>query len=197
MRALLHLACGLPMLVLAVGYLRHTLGVDPEKSILWETGIWAFNLLILALALPHAARWARWPALIRYRRAMGLWAFAYINCHLLAFVTFLLAWDVYRLGEEILERPYILVGFSAWLTLVPLAITSTRGWIQRLGTRWKRLHSAAYIALALAAVHYFLTVRSDYAWAGGYALIAIVLLVSRWLTGKRAKTAAMRSQAPH
>ena len=87
----------------------------------------------------------------------------------------------------------MLVGFRAWLTLVPLAITSTRGWIQRLGTRWKRLHSAIYIALALAAVHYFLTVRSDYAWAGSYALIAIVLLVSRWLTGKRAKTAAMRS----
>ena len=179
-RLFLHFGCALPGGCLAAGYLQGNLGVDPEKTIIWETGIWAFNLLILVVLLPRAARWARWPLLMQYRRAVGLWAFTYLTGHLLAFITFLLGWDIFRLGEELFKRSYILVGFIAWITLMPLAITSTKRWVQRLGPGWKRLHQSIYIAMALAAVHYLMTVRSDYAWAGSYAMVVILILALRF-----------------
>ena len=94
--------------------------------------------------------------------------------------SFLLGWDIFRLGEELFKRSYILVGFIAWITLMPLAITSTKRWVQRLGPGWKRLHQSIYIAMALAAVHYLMTVRSDYAWAGSYAMVVILILALRF-----------------
>ena len=112
-RLLVHGACVTPGVLLALGWQNARLGVDPEKTLIWETGIWTFNLLILVLVLPRAAAWARWPQLRRYRRAIGLWAFSYASIHFLLFITFLLGWDLGRLAEEISERPYILVGFSA------------------------------------------------------------------------------------
>ena len=194
-RLLLHLGCALPGCCLAAGYLQGKLGVDPEKTVIWETGIWAFNLLILVVLLPRAARWARWPLLIQCRRAVGLWTFTYLTGHLLAFITFLLGWDIFRLGEELLKRSYILVGFIAWITLMPLAITSTKRWVQRLGPGWKRLHQSIYIAIALAAVHYLMTVRSDYAWAGSYAMVVILILALRFAMWRQTRGPAPLSTA--
>jgi sulfoxide reductase heme-binding subunit YedZ len=99
--------------LLICGWQTDQLGVDPEKTVIWETGIWTFNLLITVLILPVIARWARWSTLLRYRRAVGLWVFAYASAHFVSFLTFLLGWDITRLGEEVTERPYVLAGFSA------------------------------------------------------------------------------------
>ena len=170
------------------------LGVDPEKTLIWETGIWAFNLLILALILPHAAAWARWPQLRRYRRAIGLWAFSYATTHFLLFITFLLGWDLGLLAEEIGERPYILVGFSAWLILLPMAITSTPSWMRRLGKKWRMLHVLIYAAVTLAAIHFLMIVRSDYSWAASYAGIALILISARFIRfGKRQASSSSSS----
>ena len=194
-RLFLHFVCALPGCCLAAGYLQGKLGVDPEKTVIWETGISAYHLLILVVLLPRAAPWARWPLLIQCRRAVGLWAFTYLTGHLLAFITFLLGWDIFRLGEELFKRSYILVGFIAWITLMPLAITSTKRGVQRLGPSWKRLHQSIYIAMALAAVHYLMTVRSDYAWAGSYAMVVILILALRFAMWRQTREPAPLSTA--
>jgi len=116
-RLFVHGACATPALLLLAGWFNNRLGVDPEKTLIWESGIWTFNLLLVVLLLPIVANWAQWPRLHRYRRAVGLWAFSYATCHFLFFITFLLGWDLARLGEELRERPYIVFGFSAWLIL--------------------------------------------------------------------------------
>ena len=91
----------------------------------------------------------------------------------------LLGWDITRLGEEVTERPYVLAGFSAWLILLSMALTSTRRWMRRLGRWWKRLHTMVYVVLGLAAVHYLLMIRSDWAWPVTYAVCAVTLLAMR------------------
>jgi len=175
-RALIHAALASPAVLLALGWQYGRLGVDPQKTLIWETGIWTINLLILVVLMPSAARWAHWPAVIGCRRAVGLWAFVYASTHFLFFVTFLLGWDIMRLGSEIVERPYVLVGFNAWLILLAMAVTSTRGWVRRLGRRWRRLHTLVYVALVLAAVHYGLMIRSDWGWPVAYASVVLLLV---------------------
>ena len=194
-RALIHAALASPAVLLALAWQYGQLGVDPEKTLIWETGIWTFNLLILVVLMPRIARWADWPAVIGCRRAVGLWAFAYATTHLGFFVIFLLGWDMARLGSEIVDRPYILVGFNAWLVLVLMAATSTRGWVRRLGKRWKRLHGLIYAALALAAVHYLLMIRSDWGWPVAYASIALLLVGLRVLKRRRASPATANRAA--
>ena len=194
-RALIHAALASPAVLLALAWQYGQLGVDPEKTLICETGIWTFNLLILVVLMPRIARWADWPAVIGCRRAVGLWAFAYATTHLGFFVIFLLGWDMARLGSEIVDRPYILVGFNAWLVLVLMAATSTRGWIRRLGRRWKRLHGLIYVALALAAVHYLLMIRSDWGWPVAYASIALLLVGLRVLKRRRASPATANRAA--
>lgn len=185
-RLAIHAVLAVPALVLIWGWQTGRLGVDPEKAVIWETGIWTFNLLITVLLLPVISRWAQWSALLRYRRALGLWVFAYASAHLTCFLTFLLGWDIKRLGEEIVERPYVLAGFGAWMVLLSMALTSTRGWVRRLGRRWKSLHTLVYVALTLAAVHYLLMIRSDWAWPVGYAACAVILIFSRFVRRRRA-----------
>ena len=178
-RALVHAALASPAVLLAFGWHYGRLGVDPEKTLIWETGIWTFNLLITVLVLPVIARWARWTTLLLYRRAVGLWVFVYASAHLLSFLTFLLDWDITRLAKEVAERPYVLVGFSAWLILLTMALTSTRWSMRRLGRWWKRLHTMVYVVLGLAAVHYLLMIRSDWAWPATYAVFTLILLALR------------------
>jgi len=178
-RFAIHALLSVPGVLLIYGWQTDQLGVDAEKTVIWETGIWAFNLLITVLVLPVIVRWAQWSTLLRYRRAVGLWVFAYASAHLVCFLTFLLGWDIARLGEEVSERPYVLAGFSAWLILLIMALTSTRRWMRRLGRWWKRLHTMVYGVLGLAAVHYLLMIRSDWAWPVAYAVCAVTLLVMR------------------
>ena len=178
-RTLVHLTLAAPPFVLGLAWQRQTLGVDPQKALILESGIWTFNLLLLVLTLPLAARWAGWPQLLRYRRAVGLWVFAYAMAHFTFFLSFYLGWDIARLAEEIAERPYVLLGFAAWLVLMLLAMTSTRRAMRWLGRNWKRLHTGVYLALAFASVHYLLMIRSEWAWPVSYAVIALMLLVVR------------------
>ncbi len=178
-RALVHLALAAPPCILGLAWQRQALGVDPQKTLILESGIWTFNLLLLVLLLPLGARWAAWPQLLRYRRAIGLWVFAYATAHFTFFLSFYLGWDMARLAEEIAERPYVLLGFAAWLVLMLLAATSTRRAMRRLGRHWKRLHAGVYFALAFASVHYLLMIRSEWAWPVSYAAIALMLLLLR------------------
>ena len=152
------------------------LGADPVAEIEHRLGLWALRLLLLTLAITPLRQLTGWTALLRFRRMLGLYAFAYASLHLAAYVVLDLRGDWPLLLEDIAKRPYITVGFLAWLLLVPLAITSTRGWMRRLGRRWAQLHRLVYAVAVLAVLHFWWLVKSDLREPALYAGIAVLLL---------------------
>jgi sulfoxide reductase heme-binding subunit YedZ len=182
-------ALGLGPLVWA-GWLAFTggLGANPVEEILHLAGDWALTFLLLGLAVTPARRLTGWGRLVKVRRLLGLFAFFYALAHFLVYLVLDqgLAWSF--ILEDVLERPFITVGFGAFLLLVPLAATSTRGWIRRLGRRWQTLHRLVYPAATLAVVHFYWKVKADTFWPLVVAVILVVLLVARlpwrrWLEG--------------
>jgi len=169
-------ACLLPFCWLAYAAVFARLGPDPAKSIMLETGEWALRFLLLTLCVSPLRRIFRWSWPMRLRRMLGLYAFFYACVHLATFCHFYIGWTTSQLLEELAKRPYITVGALAWLLLLPLAVTSTRGMQRRLGRRWQRLHRLVYPALVLACVHLAWQVRSDYGDALAYGLAAALLL---------------------
>ena len=152
------------------------LGADPVAEIEHRLGLWALRLLLLTLAITPLRQLTGWTALLRFRRMLGLYAFAYASLHLAAYVVLDLRGYWPLLLEDIAKRPYITVGFLAWLLLVPLAITSTRGWMRRLGRRWAQLHRLVYAVAVLAVLHFWWLVKSDLREPALYAGIAVLLL---------------------
>lgn len=157
------------------------LGADPGKAIVLFNGEWALHLLIATLAVSPLRQWFKLPELARVRRMLGLFTFFYAAVHLAAYGTFLLGWELGAIGEDIVKRPYITVGFAAFLMLLPMAITSTNGMIKRLKKRWKQLHSLIYAVALLAAVHVIWIVRSDYTEAVIYTAALGVLVAARFI----------------
>ncbi|MGY0633141.1 protein-methionine-sulfoxide reductase heme-binding subunit MsrQ [Luteimonas sp. A478] len=152
------------------------LGADPVVEIEHRTGTWALRILLITLAITPLRQATGLVALMRFRRMLGLYAFFYASLHLTAFLILdLRSWWA-TVFEEILRRPYITVGFLAWLSLLPLAITSTRGWMRRLGRAWTRLHRLVYAAAVLAVLHFWWIVKSDLREPLIYASILAVLL---------------------
>lgn len=158
---IVHLGALTPLVVLILDALRDNLTVNPIQDITFRTGKTALVLLVLSLAAtPINTMFGFRPAL-KVRRALGLYAFLYVSLHFLIFIGLDYAFDQGLIYEAILEKRYALVGFAAGLVLLPLAITSTKGWMKRLGKNWKRLHRLVYLAALLAAVHYIWLVKSD------------------------------------
>jgi len=155
------------------------LGADPVAEVEHRLGLWALRFLMLALAVTPLRRLTGWNVLVRFRRMLGLYAFAYASLHLAAYVGLDLRGYWTQLFEDIAKRPYITVGFLAWLLLVPLAVTSTAGWIRRLGRNWARLHRLVYAIAVLAVLHFWWLVKSDVREPALYAGIAAVLLGAR------------------
>jgi methionine sulfoxide reductase heme-binding subunit len=131
------------------------LTANPIEFITLQTGWWALALLLATLAVSPLRRLTRWNAIIRLRRTIGLFAFFYATLHLLTYITLDRFFDFSHIGADILKRPYITVGFAAFLMLLPLAVTSTRNWVRRLGRRWQQLHWLVYPATALAILHFY------------------------------------------
>lgn len=156
-----------------------SLGPDPAKVLVLFTGIWALRFLLLTLAVTPLRKQFGWSLLIRVRRMLGLYTFFYATVHLLAVITFIMGWSFNVLLEELVERPYIAVGFSAWLLLLPLAITSTKSWVARLGKRWQQLHRAVYVVVPLALLHFIWLVRSDYREPLVYVALFTLLFLPR------------------
>lgn len=160
------------------------LGPEPGKAITWFTGEWAFISLLLALAVTPLKEWFGWKWLVVHRRMLGLFVMFYATLHLFAYMAFLLAWEWGDIGSELIERPYLTLGFIAWLLLIPLAVTSTKGWQRRLKRNWKSLHKLVYLIAILCAVHYLLQIRSSWFEPTLYAVITVVLLMQRVSWGK-------------
>lgn len=184
LRALVHGLCAVPALWLAYDTFGARLGPDPVAEITDRTGQWALRMLLLCLAMTPLRHWLGQPWPLKYRRMLGLYAFCYACLHLATYVVLDLGGYWVQIGDDILKRPYITVGFIAWSLLLPLAATSTRGMMRRLGRRWGQLHRAIYVIGVLAVLHFTWQVKADLRepliYAGILALLLGVRLWWRW-----------------
>lgn len=189
------------------------LSPNPLSDVTNETGIWALRFLCITLAITPFRRITGWNALIRFRRMTGLFAFFYGSCHFLIYVIAdrfaaldfpdgIVAWTTVTnlaksVAEDIYKRPFITIGFTTLMLMLPLAVTSTAGWIRRLGgKRWQALHRLIYAAAIAGVIHYWWLVKADVRSPQRYALVVGVLLVFRLLWSRFHSPVATRAQQP-
>jgi methionine sulfoxide reductase heme-binding subunit len=186
----------LPFVFLLQGALLNTLGADPARELALETGRWALRMLLLSLAITPLRELTGLTGLFPLRRMLGLFALFYAVLHFIVYMVFLLALRWSEIGSDILERPYITVGFVALLILAAMGVTSTKAMMRRLGPRWKQLHQLVYVAAMLALLHLLWILRTDLFDAVFYGTILFLLLVYRLVTRlKKRRTRASRHQA--
>lgn len=181
------LLCLVPAGWLTYGLFYGDLGVNPAETLQLQTGIWALRLLLITLAVTPLRRITGWNRLIQYRRMLGLFAFFYAVLHLGSYVVLDRYFDLSGVWEDVAKRPFITAGMIAFVLMVPLAVTSTRGWIRRLGKRWSALHRLVYLSAIAAVVHYLWKVKVAVGAPVYYALILALLLAFRvfWDARKR------------
>lgn len=155
-------------------------GPDPVARIVHETGAWTLRFLLITLAVSPLRRLGGWNVLIRFRRMLGLYAFFYATLHFAAYLFLDLGAFWGQIFADIAKRPYITVGFTAWLLLIPLAITSTNAMMRRLGKRWQPLHRLSYLIAILGVLHFVWLVKADLREPLIYAAILAALLLARW-----------------
>ena len=173
------IAAAAPGAWLAFDFWQDRLSANPIEDIMHRLGWWGLVFLVASLAVTPLRRLTGWNRIIRWRRFLGLWAFAYLTSH---FLTYLVLDQFFAWGfilEDIIERPFILSGFTAWLLLIPLAATSTKGWIRWLGKRWTRLHRLVYVSAVLGLLHFYWKVKADTREPLVFATIVLVLLILR------------------
>lgn len=161
------------------------LGTNPVEELLHELGRWGLKFLLLTLAVTPVRRFSGWSWLVRYRRMLGLFAFFYVSLHFLVYAVLDQGLDLRLVIEDILQRPYITLGMTGLLMMVPLAVTSTKGMMRRLGKRWKTLHRLVYVIAVLAVWHFYWQVKLDTFQPLAYAAVLAVLLGSRVRLRKR------------
>jgi methionine sulfoxide reductase heme-binding subunit len=183
----------MPLLIGVKLILQGRLGANPVEFIEHYTGDWTLRLLLTTLAMTPLRMLTGLTEPIRVRRILGLWAFAFLCLHFLTYLVFDLSFSMTQLAEDLVKRTYITLGFTAWLLLVPLAVTSTLAWQRRLKRRWITLHRLIYPAALLGAIHYLWQVKADTREPLIYLSILLVLLAfrlpwSRFLSQWRART---------
>lgn len=192
------LGMSFPLAWLARGALAGDLGPEPVDTIQRWTGLPALTFLWLSLAITPVRRRSGVNALIRLRRPLGLAAYAYAVLHLLSYLVFDQELSAAEIGKDILEHPWVLMGFAAFLLLTPLAVTSTEGAIRRLGgRRWQQLHRLVYPAAILASLHFLWLVKRDVTLPVAYLAVLALLLGARlvWRRARRASPGASAARS--
>jgi sulfoxide reductase heme-binding subunit YedZ len=179
LRVLTHVGALLPLARLIWNFYFDQLTANPIQYITFRTGKAALVLLVLALACTPISILSGWRGVVGLRRALGLYSFMYASLHFLTFVGLDYQFDPSLLQEAIFKKRYALVGFATFLTLFPLALTSTKGWMRRLGRNWKHLHRLIYLAGILAVIHFVWLVKSDIREPLAYGAVVLLLLVLR------------------
>lgn len=186
-----------PAALLVRAGLNGTLGVNPAETLQLETGVWALRFLLLTLAVTPLRRLTGWNRVIQYRRMLGLFAFFYAFAHFLTYLVLdqFFAFDL--MLEDVAKRPFITAGMVAFVLMIPLAITSTKGWIRRLGRRWQAIHRLIYMSAIAGAVHYLWKVKVAAGPPVYYALAVAVLLGFRvvWQMRSRKSLSQQRVSA--
>jgi sulfoxide reductase heme-binding subunit YedZ len=195
-RPLVFALCLAPFLWLVFRALTDRLSVNPIEDITLTTGIWALRFLVATIAITPLRRITGWNRLIQYRRMIGLFAFFYASLH----ITTYFALDLYpyfdQMWADLTRRPFIIAGMISFLAMVPLALTSTKGWIRRMGKRWQLLHRLVYVSALAAGIHYIWKVKVIVGSPVYYLAIIAILLLFRvgWTlrarSGKRLQVAA-------
>lgn len=190
-------ACLGPLGYLVYGVFADTLGANPIDAITDGTGTWTLRFLVLTLLVTPLRRWTGWNRLIRFRRMIGLFAFFYGTLHFITYFWLDQFFDLAAIAEDIRKRPFITVGFTGFVLMVPLAITSTAGWIRRLGgRRWNVLHRLVYVSATCGVVHYWWLVKADISRPARYAVIVAILLAVRvWFAYNSRHATSARSAA--
>ncbi len=187
------LLCLVPFGELVWRIVKSELGANPVEFIQHATGDWTLRFLVFTLCITPFRKLFKLPDLIRFRRMLGLFAFFYVCLHFLTYLGPDQSFDLSAMWKDVAKRPFITVGFLGFVLLIPMAITSTAGWIRRLGgKRWQMLHRAIYVSAVAGVIHFYWLVKSDVRKPLFYgALVAILLLwrLGSWFSRRR-------SQAP-
>ena len=174
-----HIALLIPLALLAVDWTQDQLTANPIREIQLRTGRYALLLLVLTLACTPVYNISGFKPILSLRRILGLYAFGYALLHLLNFIGLDYGFNFALLWEDISEKRYIIVGFVAFLILMALAVTSSKGWMGRLGKNWRRLHMLIYLAGLLAVLHYLWQLKVGFKQPLIFGIIIIVLLILR------------------
>jgi len=197
-KAAVFLLCLGPLASIIWPFVRHYTIPDPLQFIQHGTGDWTLRFLVFTLAVTPLRQLLRLPELIRFRRMLGLFAFFYACLHFTTYLVFDKLFDLHEIWKDVYKRPFITLGFTAFLLLIPLAITSTAGWIRRLGgRRWRILHRAIYISAVCGVIHYYWLVKSAVIRPLFYAGLVGILLV--WRVGEwflRRRRTALANAVP-
>lgn len=192
-KPLVFAACLIPVLLLVRDAFTGGLGVNPIEDVTHRTGGWALRFLLLTLAVTPLRRLAGWHGLIRFRRMLGLFAFFYAVLHFSTYLVFDHFFDLLLILDDVAERKYVTAGFVGFVLMIPLAVTSTAGWIRRLGRRWTALHRLVYASAAAGVVHFLWLVKIDVAEPLIYAAVLALLLAARVAWRARGPGRAVRA----
>lgn len=184
----------LPLLNIALRAYHNDLTANPVEFLQHQTGDWTLRFLILTLCVTPFRKVLHLPELVRFRRMLGLFAFFYVSLHFLTYLGPDQSFNFSGMLKDVVKRPFITVGFTAFVLLIPLAITSTAGWIRRLGgKRWLALHRAIYLCAILGVIHYYWLVKSDIRKPLFYGVLVGILLLWRlvdWFSKRKAAAVA-------
>jgi sulfoxide reductase heme-binding subunit YedZ len=193
------LLCLIPFGELVWRIIKSDLGANPVEFLQHATGDWTLRFLVFTLCITPFRKLLNLPDLIRFRRMLGLFAFFYVSLHFLTYLGPDQAFDLAAMWKDVAKRPFITVGFAAFVSLIPLAVTSTAGWIRRMGgKRWQMLHRLIYFAAVCGVIHYYWLVKSDVRKPLFYGALVAILLAWRlgsWFS-KRRSQASVRMAAP-
>jgi sulfoxide reductase heme-binding subunit YedZ len=199
-KTLVWFLCLLPFLMLVYAGINQVRGLEPDLTanpieyITLKTGKWTLILLMASLAITPLRRLTGWNSLIKFRRLLGLFAFFYVSLHFATYLGLDRQLDLSTIAEDVAKRPFITMGFLAFVLLIPLAVTSTAGWIRRLGGKnWNRLHQLVYISGIAGVVHYWWKVKADIRQPALFAAVLALLLGFRivwWMRSGPSRSAA-------
>ncbi len=191
-KALLFTVCLLPFAWLFYGAWANQLGPNPAEALIRSTGDWVLRFLCITLAVTPLRQWTATPALARFRRMLGLFAFFYLVLHFLSYAWLDMGFDIQAITKDIPKRPFALVGFLAFLLMLPLAATSFNRAIKALGAaRWKALHKLVYVIVLLGLLHFFWmrAAKNNFAEVAAYAAVIALLLGWRIWQAVKARSA--------
>ena len=171
--------CLIPLFMLVWDGFHDALGANPIEKITHRTGDWSLRFLLITLTITPLRKIFGWKQLVRLRRMFGLFAFFYVCIHFSIYIVFDHFFDVNEIAKDIVKRPYVTVGFTAFLLLIPLAITSTNKMMKRMGKSWKQLHQLVYVIAVLGILHYLWLVKADVLQPVMHAIILLILLSIR------------------